>query len=136
MPIRYGDFGRLHRYEKSGVTSGLTRVRSFAQDDAHVFCTPEQVEVEVLAAVEMIREIYDTFGFDDQLELSTRPEKRLGSDELWDRAEETLEAALERTGLDYDINEGDGWAPFSSTSRCPSASISSTSAPMVPSISR
>jgi threonyl-tRNA synthetase len=108
LPIRYGDFGRLHRYEKSGVTSGLTRVRSFAQDDAHVFCTPEQVEVEVLAAVEMIREIYDTFGFDDQLELSTRPEKRLGSDELWDRAEETLEAALERTGLDYDINEGDG----------------------------
>ncbi len=108
LPIRYGDFGRLHRYEKSGVTSGLTRVRSFAQDDAHVFCTPEQSEDEVLAAVEMIREIYDTFGFDDQLELSTRPEKRLGSDELWDRAEATLEAALARTGLDYDVNEGDG----------------------------
>jgi threonyl-tRNA synthetase len=108
LPIRYGDFGRLHRYEKSGVTSGLTRVRSFAQDDAHVFCTPEQVEDEVLAAVSMIREIYDTFGFTDQLELSTRPEKRLGSDELWDRAEATLVAALERTGLDYDVNEGDG----------------------------
>jgi threonyl-tRNA synthetase len=108
LPIRYGDFGRLHRYEKSGVTSGLTRVRSFAQDDAHVFCTPEQIEQEVLAAVEMIREIYDTFGFDDQLELSTRPEKRLGSDELWDKAEATLEAALKSTGLDYDVNEGDG----------------------------
>jgi threonyl-tRNA synthetase len=108
LPIRYGDFGRLHRYEKSGVTSGLTRVRSFAQDDAHVFCTPEQIEDEVLAAVEMIREIYDTFGFEDQLELSTRPDKRLGSDELWDRAEATLKAALVRTGLDYDVNEGDG----------------------------
>jgi threonyl-tRNA synthetase len=108
LPIRYGDFGRLHRYEKSGVTSGLTRVRSFAQDDAHVFCTPEQVEDEVLAAVEMIREIYDTFGFSDQLELSTRPEKRLGSDELWDRAEAMLRAALERTGLAYHVNEGDG----------------------------
>ncbi|MFQ5349553.1 MAG: threonine--tRNA ligase [Thermoanaerobaculia bacterium] len=108
LPIRYGDFGRLHRYEKSGVTSGLTRVRSFAQDDAHVFCTPEQVEEEVLAAVEMIREIYETFGFADQLELSTRPENRLGSDELWDRAEATLEAALARTGLAYDVNEGDG----------------------------
>ncbi len=108
LPIRYGDFGRLHRYEKSGVTSGLTRVRSFAQDDAHVFCTPEQVEEEVLAAVSMIREIYDTFGFTDQLELSTRPEKRLGSDELWDRAEATLVAALASTGLDYEVNEGDG----------------------------
>ena len=108
LPIRYGDFGRLHRYEKSGVTSGLTRVRSFAQDDAHVFCTPDQIQDEVLAAVEMIREIYDTFGFEDQLELSTRPEKRLGSDELWDQAEATLVAALEGTGLPYDVNEGDG----------------------------
>ena len=108
LPIRYGDFGRLHRYEKSGVTSGLTRVRSFAQDDAHVFCTLEQVEDEVVAAVEMIREIYDTFGFADQLELSTRPEKRLGSDELWDRAEAILRGALGRTGLDYEVKEGDG----------------------------
>ena len=109
LPIRYGDFGRLHRYEKSGVTSGLTRVRSFAQDDAHVFCTQEQVEAEVLAAVEMILEIYDTFGFEDRLiELSTRPEKRLGEDALWDQAEAALEAALEHAGHDYEVNEGDG----------------------------
>ncbi len=109
LPIRYADFGRLHRYERSGQTSGLTRVRSFAQDDAHVFCTPEQVEVEVLLAVSIIRGIYETFGFDELLiELSTRPEKRLGSDELWDRAEKDLAAALEGAGIEYEVNAGDG----------------------------
>ncbi len=109
LPIRYADFGRLHRYERSGVTSGLTRVRSFAQDDAHVFCTSEQIEDEVRSAVEMILEIYDTFGFENILiELSTRPEKRLGSDELWDRAEAALQSSLDAAGLDYEINQGDG----------------------------
>ncbi|MCP4204060.1 MAG: threonine--tRNA ligase [bacterium] len=109
LPIRYADFGRLHRYERSGQTSGLTRVRSFAQDDAHVFCTPEQVEAEVLRAVSIIRDIYVTFGFEELLiELSTRPEKRLGSDELWDRAEKDLASALEGAGIEYVVNEGDG----------------------------
>ncbi|MFQ5527579.1 MAG: threonine--tRNA ligase [Thermoanaerobaculia bacterium] len=109
LPIRYADFGRLHRYERSGQTSGLTRVRSFAQDDAHVFCTPEQVEEEVLRAVSIIRDIYATFGFEEVLiELSTRPEKRLGSDELWDRAEKDLESALDGAAIEYQLNEGDG----------------------------
>ena len=98
LPIRYGDFGRLHRYERSGVTTGLTRVRTFAQDDAHIFCTPEQVESEVLNAVALIQEIYQAFGFDQLLiELSTRPEKRLGSDELWDQAEAALSSALDKS---------------------------------------
>ncbi len=109
LPVRYADFGRLHRYERSGVTSGLTRVRSFSQDDAHVFCTQEQVEEEVLALVSMIRGIYDTFGFDDLvIELSTRPEKRLGSEALWDRAEAALAAALDAAAIDYEVNAGDG----------------------------
>ncbi len=109
LPIRYADFGRLHRYERSGVVSGLTRVRTFCQDDAHVFCTEEQIEDEVLAAVEMIHRIYATFGFDDvTIELSTRPEKALGTRELWDRAEAALEAALRRQEIDYQINPGDG----------------------------
>ncbi len=109
LPIRYSDFGRLHRYERSGVITGLTRVRSFAQDDAHVFCTEDQIEAEVLAVVRMIRRIYETFGFTDiVIELSTRPEKRLGSDEMWDRAEGALRAALDGEGIDYEINAGDG----------------------------
>jgi len=109
LPIRYADFGRLHRYERSGVTSGLTRVRSFCQDDAHVFCTPDQVESEVLMMVSMIRKIYDTFGFADLLiELSTRPEKRLGAEELWDQAEAALAAALDKIDVDYEVNAGDG----------------------------
>jgi threonyl-tRNA synthetase len=109
LPIRYADFGRLHRYERSGVTSGLTRVRSFAQDDAHIFCTPEQVESEVLAVVGMIQELYATFGFDDvEIELSTRPAQRLGTDELWDQAEGALQSALERRGIAFQINAGDG----------------------------
>jgi threonyl-tRNA synthetase len=109
LPIRYGDFGRLHRYERSGVTNGLFRVRSFCQDDAHIFCTEEQIEAEVLGATSLILEVYRTFGFEDvQVELSTRPEKRLGSDELWDRAEGGLRAALEKRGLAFQVNPGDG----------------------------
>ncbi len=109
LPIRYADFGRLHRYERSGVTNGLFRVRSFAQDDAHIFCTEEQIESEVLGAAGMIMEIYRSFGFDDvRIELSTRPAKRMGSDELWDRAEGGLARALESQGIAYQVNPGDG----------------------------
>jgi threonyl-tRNA synthetase len=109
LPIRYADVGRLHRYERSGVTNGLFRVRSFAQDDAHVFCTEEQVEEVVLAAAAMILEVYGTFGFEEvRIELSTRPEKRIGSDELWDRAEGALARALDHQGMAYEVNPGDG----------------------------
>ena len=109
LPIRYADVGRLHRYERSGVTNGLFRVRSFAQDDAHVFCTEGQVEAVVLAAAGMILEVYRTFGFEEvKIELSTRPEKRIGADELWDRAEGALSRALDHQGLAYQVNPGDG----------------------------
>jgi threonyl-tRNA synthetase len=109
LPIRYADFGRLHRYERSGVTNGLFRVRSFSQDDAHVFCTEDQIESEVLAVTDMILEVYRAFGFDEvRIELSTRPEKRIGSDELWDRAEGGLARALDGRGLAYQVNPGDG----------------------------
>ncbi|MEA2603083.1 MAG: threonyl-tRNA synthetase [Acidobacteriota bacterium] len=109
LPIRYADFGRLHRYERSGVTNGLFRVRSFSQDDAHIFCTEEQIEPEVLAVTEMILEVYRTFGFDGaRIELSTRPPKRIGSDELWDQAEASLARALDNRGIAYQVNPGDG----------------------------
>jgi threonyl-tRNA synthetase len=109
LPIRYSDFGRLHRYERSGVTNGLFRVRSFQQDDAHIFCTEEQIEAEVLAATEMILEVYRTFGFDEvRIELSTRPEKRVGSDETWDHAEKALARVLDGRGMPYQVNPGDG----------------------------
>ncbi len=109
LPIRYADFGRLHRYERSGVTNGLFRVRSFSQDDAHIFCTEEQIESEVLAVTEMILEVYKTFGFDGaRIELSTRPAKRIGSNELWDQAEAALARALESRGIAFQVNPGDG----------------------------
>jgi len=109
LPIRYADFGRLHRYERSGVTNGLFRVRSFSQDDGHIFCTEEQIEAEVLAVTEMILEVYRTFGFEGaRIELSTRPAKRLGSDELWDKAEASLARALESRGIAFQVNPGDG----------------------------
>jgi threonyl-tRNA synthetase len=109
LPIRYADFGRLHRYERSGVTTGLTRVRTFAQDDAHIFCTDEQISGEVLGAVDTILEIFETFGFEDVvIELSTRPEKSLGTAEMWERAETALETALESRGIEFQVNEGEG----------------------------
>ncbi|HYN23347.1 MAG TPA: threonine--tRNA ligase [Thermoanaerobaculia bacterium] len=109
LPVRYADFGRLHRYERSGVTNGLFRVRSFAQDDGHIFCTEEQIESEVLSVSEMILELYRTFGFEEvDVELSTRPAKRIGSDETWDRAEAALKAALDHRGIVYKVNAGDG----------------------------
>ncbi|MCA9656955.1 MAG: threonine--tRNA ligase [Myxococcales bacterium] len=109
LPLRFADFGRLHRYERAGVTHGLTRVRTFCQDDAHIFCTPEQVEQEIAGVTKMILECYRTFGFEElEIEISTRPESYLGELETWDRAEAALKSALEGQGLDYVINEGDG----------------------------
>ncbi len=109
LPIRYADFGRLHRYERSGVTSGLTRVRSFCQDDAHIFCTDEQIEAEVLASVDMLTEIYETIGFGEvDIELSTRPEKSIGTAEMWNRAEGALKGALDSRDIEYRVNPGDG----------------------------
>ena len=109
LPIRYSDFGRLHRYERSGVTSGLTRVRSFAQDDAHVFCTDEQIEQEVIMMVNMILELYGVFEFENlQIELSTRPGKSIGTAEMWERAEAALSHSLENQGIDFDVNPGEG----------------------------
>jgi threonyl-tRNA synthetase len=109
LPIRYADFGRLHRYERSGVTHGLTRVRTFCQDDAHIYCAPEQMKVEMASFLEFIKNVYHTFGFDElRVNLSTRPENRLGSDEIWDHAEGALAGALDDAGMAYQINPGDG----------------------------
>jgi threonyl-tRNA synthetase len=108
LPVRYSEPGLLHRNEASGVLHGLLRVRHFAQDDGHVFCTEEQVEGEVRAALEMAFATYEKFDLQVSLELSTRPEQRIGSDELWDRAEEKLTRALDDLGLTYELNPGDG----------------------------
>ena len=109
LPLRYADFGRLHRFERSGVTHGLTRVRTFSQDDAHIFCAPEQVESEITWFIEMVQETYTLFGFDDvRVALSLRPEDRIGSDELWDQAEGALAAALDARGMEYEPFPGEG----------------------------
>ncbi len=109
LPVRWADFGRLHRFERSGVTHGLTRVRTFSQDDAHIFCTPDQVPEEAADFIKMLQESYDLFGFDDlRRVLSLRPEKRVGTDETWDMAEATLRGVLEDGGLAYDTVEGEG----------------------------
>ena len=109
LPIRYADFGRLHRYERSGVTQGLTRVRTFCQDDAHIYCTPEQMKAEMASFFAFLMEVYHTFGFDEmRVALSTRPEKRLGSDEIWDVAENALAEALKEAGMAFTINPGEG----------------------------
>jgi threonyl-tRNA synthetase len=108
LPVRYSEPGLLHRNEASGVLHGLLRVRHFTQDDGHIFCTEEQVEDEVTGALEMAFATYEKFGLQVSLELSTRPEKRIGDDELWDRAEEKLTRALEDLGLAYELNPGDG----------------------------
>jgi threonyl-tRNA synthetase len=109
LPLRIADFARLHRYERSGVTHGLARVRSFAQDDAHLFITPEQIQGEIEREIRLIQEMYDVFGFENvRIALSTRPEKRIGTDAMWDAAEAALEAALKALGLDYHVNPGEG----------------------------
>ncbi len=108
LPFRVAEAGNLHRNELSGVLHGLLRVRHFVQDDAHIFCTEEQVEDEVLGCLDYAFFLYDLFGFEMRVELSTRPENRLGTDEEWDRAEAALANALRRQGLEYQVNEGDG----------------------------
>jgi threonyl-tRNA synthetase len=108
LPIRYSEQGLVHRHEPSGTLHGLLRVRHITQDDAHIFCTDEQIEDEVIACLDFGFFLYDVFGFEPRLELSTRPEQRIGTDAMWDRAEVALQSALERRGLDYELNEGDG----------------------------
>jgi len=109
LPLRFADFGRLHRYERSGVTHGLTRVRTFCQDDAHIYCMPEQIKAEMAAFLDLLKEVYDTFGFEGtRVALSTRPEKRLGSDATWDAAEGALGEALDEAGIPYTLNPGEG----------------------------
>ena len=108
LPIRYSEQGLVHRHEPSGTLHGLLRVRHITQDDAHIFCTEEQIPEEVNRCLDFGYAIYDTFGFEPRLELSTRPAKRIGSEEMWDRAEAALQSALDQRGVEYDLNEGDG----------------------------
>ncbi len=108
LPVRYSEPGLLHRNEPSGVLHGLLRVRHFAQDDAHIFCTQEQVQDEVAGCLEMAFATYSLFELDVRLELSTRPAQRSGSDEMWDLAEGELTRALDASGLEYELNPGDG----------------------------
>src|SRR3954471_15263527 len=108
LPLRYSEPGLLHRNELSGALHGLMRVRHFAQDDAHIFCTEDQIQQEVTGCLEFAFATYNLFGFEVEVELSTRPEQRIGSDELWDHSEGALEAALNANNLEYRVNEGDG----------------------------
>jgi threonyl-tRNA synthetase len=108
LPLRIWEPGLLHRREPSGTLHGLLRVRHFAQDDSHIFCSEEQIRDEVAGVMQFAFDTYKLFGLDVNLELSTRPEQRIGSDELWDKSEAALHSALESLGLDYTINEGDG----------------------------
>ena len=109
FPLRMAELGQVHRHEMSGVLHGLFRVRVFTQDDAHIYCLPEQVEDEVLGVIELIQRMYRTFGFEKvHVELSTRPEKSIGDAEMWQEAERALAAALERAQLPYTLNPGDG----------------------------
>jgi threonyl-tRNA synthetase len=109
LPIRYADFSRLHRFEASGTLAGLTRVRSMAQDDAHIYCTPEQVDAELASFIAMVREVYDAFGFDRvEVTLQTRPETFLGRPELWDVAEAALDRAVRAAGYAVTVLPGEG----------------------------
>ena len=109
LPLRVAEFGKVNRYEASGSLMGLMRVREFTQDDAHIFCTPEQMEEECITTLKLILDIYKDFGFNEvKIYLSTRPEKRIGSDEIWDICEKSLASALETHGYKYEINEGEG----------------------------
>jgi len=109
FPLRVAELGLVHRHEASGVMHGLFRVRQFTQDDAHIFCRPDQIEAEIVGVIDLVFEIYGAFGFDDiAIELSTKPEKHIGSDAIWETATSALEAALKTRGIDYQVNEGDG----------------------------
>lgn len=109
LPLKFAEFGKCHRYEPSGALHGMMRVRHFTQDDAHIFCTDEQITDECVTVTNLILSIYRDFGFEDvRLKFSDRPEKRVGSDEVWDKAEASLRTAIEATGLEYELNEGEG----------------------------
>ncbi|MDD3178676.1 MAG: threonine--tRNA ligase, partial [Candidatus ainarchaeum sp.] len=108
LPIRAGEFGLVHRHELSGALSGLFRVRAFTQDDAHVFCTEEQIKDEVKDLIDFMDEVYKKFGFEYSMELSTKPEKAMGSEKLWELAEKTLKEVLDETKKEYKLNPGDG----------------------------
>ncbi len=109
LPWRVADFGRLHRSERAGVVHGLARVRSFSQDDAHIFCTVDQVQGEIQSFMEFLNRVYKVLGFEKYtVYFSTRPEKRVGSDEIWDKAEGALESALKNLKMEYHVNAGDG----------------------------
>ncbi|HMD51774.1 MAG TPA: threonine--tRNA ligase, partial [Solirubrobacteraceae bacterium] len=108
LPVRYSEAGLVHRHEPSGVLHGLLRVRHITQDDAHIFCTDDQVQDEVVQCLRFGFDLYARFGIEPRLELSTRPEQRIGSDEMWDRAEGALAGALSAEGLEYELNPGDG----------------------------
>ena len=152
LPIRAGEIGLVHRHELRGALHGLFRVRCFNQDDAHLFVRPDQLTDEIVGVVNLIDSVYQKFGFKYHVELSTRPEDSMGSDEDWARAEEGLRTALEKLGMDYEVNEGDGastaprststWrtrsavpgsaVPCSLTSRCRSTLTWSTWTPTEP----
>ncbi len=108
LPIRYFELGTVNRHEKSGVLHGLTRVREFTQDDAHILCTPDQLYQEISQIIDFVRDVMGIFSFSYEMELSTRPEKSIGNDEDWERATSALQTVLDRNQLPYDINEGDG----------------------------
>jgi len=108
LPQRYFELGTVHRHEKSGVLHGLLRVRGFTQDDAHILCRPDQIDAEVKGVMQFVRDVAEIFGFEYCMELSTRPEKSIGSDADWERATHALSSALDDIGLEYEINEGDG----------------------------
>ncbi|MGA2069781.1 MAG: threonine--tRNA ligase [Sedimentisphaerales bacterium] len=109
FPLRVAELGLVHRHEASGVIHGLFRVRQFTQDDAHIFCTPDQIEAEIIGVIELTFEIYKAFGFNElHIELSTKPENHIGSDEIWETATNALINALKHKNIDYKVNEGDG----------------------------
>jgi threonyl-tRNA synthetase len=108
LPSRYFEMGLVHRHEKSGVLHGLTRVRQFTQDDAHLLCTPEQLNDEIKGIIDFALDMLKLFGFEYEIELSTQPEKRIGTDEDWDRATNALEKALQDKGISYKIRAGEG----------------------------
>jgi threonyl-tRNA synthetase len=108
LPLRYYEYGIVHRHEKSGVLHGLLRVREFTQDDAHIFCTPEQIASEVIKVVEFVDSVMKLFNFDYTMEISTKPEKAIGEDEVWEMATQGLKTALEENNLSYTIDEGGG----------------------------
>jgi len=109
LPLRFAEFGKVHRYEPSGALHGLLRVRAFTQDDAHIFCTEEQIQDEVSSFIDLVFEVYKTFGFNEIIiKLSTRPEKRVGSEEIWDKSEEALTKALDNKNLKWELQPGEG----------------------------